>query len=118
MFSGVFQPILCIKVIKGSILLRLRMRIYYPVSFPRWPKDLVALGNPHFSLEEHGRMVELLEGRQKHPDVTVVITSGPEVGTDNRTRESTTPLSTQSIQPQPQPNLSNPERMLNSATGD
>ena len=39
----------------------------------------MALGNPHFSLEEHGLLVELCEGRQKHPDVTVVITSGPEV---------------------------------------
>jgi len=46
--------------------------------------DLVALGNPHFSLEEHGRMVELCEGRQKHPDVTVVITSGPEVIAQSR----------------------------------
>ena len=42
-------------------------------------KDLVALGNPHFSLEEHGRMAELCQGRQKHPDVTVVVTSGPQV---------------------------------------
>ena len=42
-------------------------------------KDLVALGNPHFSVEEHGRMAELCQGRLKHPDVTVVVTSGPQV---------------------------------------
>ena len=41
--------------------------------------DLVALGNPHFSLEEYGRMAELCRGRQKHPEVTVVVTSGPQV---------------------------------------
>ncbi|CAK9091026.1 Uncharacterized protein MTH_1421, partial [Durusdinium trenchii] len=41
--------------------------------------DLVSLGNPHFSLEEHQRMAELCRGRQKHPDVQVVVTSGPQV---------------------------------------
>ena len=57
----------------------MRINIIKYLSLDFWPKDLVALGNPHFSLEEHGRMVELCDGRQKHPDVTVVITSGPEV---------------------------------------
>lgn len=39
---------------------------------------MVSLGNPHFSLEEHRRLAELCKGRQKHPDVAVVITSGPQ----------------------------------------
>eukprot|EP00435_Cladocopium_sp_Y103_P027845 s4336_g6.t2 len=46
--------------------------------------DLVALGNPHFSLEEHSRMAELCQGRKKHPDVTVVVTSGPQVLAQSR----------------------------------
>lgn len=46
--------------------------------------DLVALGNPHFSVEEHGRMAEFCQGRLKHPDVTVVVTSGPQVLAESR----------------------------------
>jgi len=41
--------------------------------------DLVSLGNPHFSLEEHARLAELCRGRQKHPSVSVVVTSGPDI---------------------------------------
>ncbi|CAE8644216.1 unnamed protein product, partial [Polarella glacialis] len=41
--------------------------------------DLVALGNPHFSLEEHAKLAALCQGRSKHPSVSVVVTTGPEV---------------------------------------
>ncbi|CAE6926847.1 unnamed protein product [Symbiodinium natans] len=48
--------------------------------------DLVALGNPHFSLEEHRRLAELCGGREKHPAVAVVVTSGPQVLAEARER--------------------------------
>lgn len=38
--------------------------------------DLVSLGSPHFSLEETRRFAALMEGRQKHKDVAVIITLG------------------------------------------
>ena len=38
----------------------------------------MALGNPHFSLEEHRRLAELCQGREKHPLVAVVLTAGPQ----------------------------------------
>ncbi|CAE7708858.1 unnamed protein product, partial [Symbiodinium sp. CCMP2456] len=48
--------------------------------------DLVALGNPHFSLEEHRRLAELCRGREKHPLVAVVLTAGPQVLAQARER--------------------------------
>ncbi|CAE7666137.1 unnamed protein product [Symbiodinium sp. KB8] len=48
--------------------------------------DLVALGNPHFSLEEHRRLAELCQGREKHPLVAVVLTAGPQVLAQARER--------------------------------
>ena len=41
--------------------------------------DLVALGSPHFSLEETRRFADLMEGKHKHPEVAVIITLGREV---------------------------------------
>ena len=41
--------------------------------------DLVALGNPHFSLTECERLAALCEGREKAADVTVTVTLGREV---------------------------------------
>lgn len=41
--------------------------------------QLVALGNPHFSAEECQRLAELCRGRQRHPEVALVITLGREV---------------------------------------
>ncbi|MET1080177.1 MAG: aconitase X [Pseudomonas sp.] len=40
------------------------------------PVDLVALGNPHFSLSEFARLAQLCQGRQKHPEVALAITCG------------------------------------------
>lgn len=40
---------------------------------------LVSLGNPHFSLTEFQSLVALCRGRIKHPDVSLVITSGRSV---------------------------------------
>ena len=37
--------------------------------------DLVVLGCPHFSLAEFERLVHLLEGREKHKDVTFLVNS-------------------------------------------
>ncbi|CAJ1457947.1 unnamed protein product [Effrenium voratum] len=41
--------------------------------------DLVALGNPHFSLAEFARLAALCENRRKDPRVTVAVTAGPQV---------------------------------------
>jgi len=41
--------------------------------------QLVALGNPHFSLEECQRLAKLCRGRHRHPEVALVITLGREV---------------------------------------
>jgi predicted aconitase len=38
--------------------------------------DLVVLGSPHFSLEEFRRLAPMLEGKQRHPDVRFLVTSG------------------------------------------
>ncbi|NMT64544.1 cis-3-hydroxy-L-proline dehydratase [Marinobacter orientalis] len=38
--------------------------------------DLVALGNPHFSLTECAMLAELCNGRTKHPDVVLAVTLG------------------------------------------
>ncbi|WP_274427234.1 cis-3-hydroxy-L-proline dehydratase [Chelativorans sp. YIM 93263] len=38
--------------------------------------ELVALGNPHFSLNECARLATLVRGRTKSPDVAVVVTCG------------------------------------------
>ncbi|MEO9819838.1 MAG: aconitase family protein [Paracoccaceae bacterium] len=38
--------------------------------------DLVALGSPHFSLEETRRFADLMAGQHKHPDVSVIVTLG------------------------------------------
>jgi predicted aconitase len=37
--------------------------------------DLVVLGSPHFSLEEMKRLSPLLEGRERHPRVTFLVTT-------------------------------------------
>ena len=41
--------------------------------------DLIALGSPHFSLEETRRFAALLGGSKKHPDVSVIITLGRDI---------------------------------------
>eukprot|EP00928_Gymnodinium_smaydae_P052880 TRINITY_DN37011_c0_g1_i1.p1 TRINITY_DN37011_c0_g1~~TRINITY_DN37011_c0_g1_i1.p1 ORF type:complete len:618 (-),score=50.67 TRINITY_DN37011_c0_g1_i1:3-1856(-) len=41
--------------------------------------ELVALGNPHFSVEEHAHLAELCRGRSKHPSVNMVVTTGREM---------------------------------------
>lgn len=41
--------------------------------------DLVSLGNPHFSLSELRRLAALCEGRQRRPDVALVVTCGRDV---------------------------------------
>ena len=37
--------------------------------------DMVVLGSPHFSLAEYRRLVPLLKGKRKHPDVNFLVTS-------------------------------------------
>jgi predicted aconitase/predicted aconitase with swiveling domain len=37
--------------------------------------DMVALGNPHFSLTEFARLADLCDGRTKSPDVELVVTT-------------------------------------------
>ena len=37
--------------------------------------DLVVLGSPHFSFEEMKRLAPLLEGRERHPKVTFLVTT-------------------------------------------
>ncbi len=37
--------------------------------------DLVVLGSPHFSFEEIKRLAPLLEGRERHPSVTFLVTT-------------------------------------------
>lgn len=41
--------------------------------------DLIALGSPHFSLEETRRFAEFMQGRTVHPDVRVIITLGRDI---------------------------------------
>ncbi|MCG6904958.1 MAG: aconitase X [Rhodobacter sp.] len=41
--------------------------------------DLVALGSPHFSLEETRRFAALMSGKRCHPDTSVIITLGREI---------------------------------------
>ena len=43
------------------------------------PIQLVALGNPHFSLEECRRLASLVGDRTKSNDVSLVITMGREI---------------------------------------
>ncbi len=38
--------------------------------------DLISLGNPHFSLQEIGRLAQLCAGKEKQEDVAVVVTCG------------------------------------------
>ncbi|OUS36929.1 hypothetical protein A9Q94_07575 [Rhodobacterales bacterium 56_14_T64] len=38
--------------------------------------DLIALGSPHFSLKETRQFAELMAGKTKHPDTSVMITLG------------------------------------------
>ena len=45
-------------------------------SAPGEAVDLVALGNPHFSLEEFRRLATLARGRTVHPAVALVVTTG------------------------------------------
>jgi len=37
--------------------------------------DMVVLGSPHFSLAEYRRLVPMLKGRRRHPDVKFLVTS-------------------------------------------
>jgi predicted aconitase len=37
--------------------------------------DMIVLGSPHFSLAEYKRLVPLLKGKQKHPEVKFLVTS-------------------------------------------
>ncbi|KAM0550219.1 hypothetical protein ACHAPJ_009067 [Fusarium lateritium] len=37
---------------------------------------IIALGNPHFALEEFPQLIKLIEGRAKQPEVDIVITLG------------------------------------------
>ena len=37
--------------------------------------DLVVLGSPHFSLAEYKRLLPLIQGKKKHPDVKFLVTS-------------------------------------------
>ncbi|WP_136660445.1 aconitase X catalytic domain-containing protein [Nitratireductor sp. XY-223] len=39
------------------------------------PLDMVALGTPHFSVSEFGRLAGLMDGRTVHPDVTVYVST-------------------------------------------
>lgn len=41
--------------------------------------ELVALGSPHASLSECRAFASVLDGRSRHPDVSVIITAGREV---------------------------------------
>ncbi|EPX78214.1 cis-3-hydroxy-L-proline dehydratase [Litoreibacter arenae] len=41
--------------------------------------DLIALGSPHFSFEETRSFANLMAGKQKHPDISVIITLGRDV---------------------------------------
>ena len=41
--------------------------------------DLIALGSPHFSLEETRAFANLMAGRRVHPDVCVIITLGRDI---------------------------------------
>ena len=43
--------------------------------------DLIALGNPHFSLTEFAALAELCRGRTKSPGVAMIITCGRETMT-------------------------------------
>lgn len=38
--------------------------------------DLISLGNPHFSFAEIKKLANLCQGKEKHPDVAVVVTCG------------------------------------------
>lgn len=41
--------------------------------------QLVSLGNPHFSVDEFSKLAELVRGRDRHPEVSVVVTAGRDV---------------------------------------
>ena len=41
--------------------------------------DLVALGSPHFSLEETRQFAELMSGQARHPDTSVIVTLGRDI---------------------------------------
>ncbi|KAI1070012.1 hypothetical protein LB507_008006 [Fusarium sp. FIESC RH6] len=43
---------------------------------PNQPLDLLSLGNPHFSLTELRNLAHIVQGRQKAPNVAVVVTCG------------------------------------------
>ncbi|WP_409284567.1 aconitase X [Pseudomonas protegens] len=38
--------------------------------------DIISLGNPHFSLDEFKRLAQLCAGQRKHPQVSIMVTSG------------------------------------------
>ncbi|MFK7835975.1 MAG: aconitase X [Sulfitobacter sp.] len=54
--------------------------------------DLIALGSPHFSLEETRRFAALMKGQEVHPDVCVVITLGRDVMTKAKAEGMVGPL--------------------------
>lgn len=41
--------------------------------------DLIALGSPHLSLEETRHFADLMDGKDKHPEVSVIITLGRDI---------------------------------------
>lgn len=43
------------------------------------PPDLISLGNPHFSLTEIRALAALCQGRQRRPEVAVVVTCGRDI---------------------------------------
>ena len=49
--------------------------------FNRGPEaiDLVALGSPHLSLEEARHFADLMSGKARHPDTSVIVTLGRDV---------------------------------------
>lgn len=54
--------------------------------------DLVALGNPHFSITEFEALARLVEGRERRPDVAVVVTTGRATEAEMRRRGLADPL--------------------------
>ncbi|MEO9515848.1 MAG: aconitase X [Paracoccaceae bacterium] len=60
--------------------------------------DLIALGSPHFSLEETRRFAELMANRQKHPDVSVIITLGRDTFAQAQSEGIATQLQTAGVQ--------------------
>ena len=60
--------------------------------------DLIALGSPHFSLEETRRFAELMASQQKHSDVSVIITLGRDTFAQAQTEGLATQLQVIGVQ--------------------